>query len=277
MARISAGRTALYACACWGHMGFRFRRSLRIAPGLRLNFSKSGISTSIGGRGATYNIGPRGTRTTVGLPGTGLFWTSSSGRGSSASGEDSSFGDNSPSSSARAAGCGWVVALIALIAVIGMCSSKTPAPSTSTPTAAPQASTFYVKVRSANCRSAPASTASVVTGVSRGDSVLVSEQLGDWSHVTDGGRDCWISSDLLSSTTADVGLSPAEADTASRAAVAVPLVSSAAGAGGSSSRNRRHSQSSFDGDCPCSGSRVCIGPRGGRYCITSGGNKRYGV
>ncbi|SEH12729.1 SH3 domain-containing protein [Sphingopyxis sp. YR583] len=31
------------------------------------------------------------------------------------------------------------------------------------------------------------------------------------------------------------------------------------------------------GSCPCSGYNVCIGPRGGRYCITSGGNKRYGV
>jgi hypothetical protein len=31
------------------------------------------------------------------------------------------------------------------------------------------------------------------------------------------------------------------------------------------------------GDCPCNGGRVCVGPRGGRYCITSGGNKRYGV
>ena len=28
--------------------------------------------------------------------------------------------------------------------------------------------------------------------------------------------------------------------------------------------------------CPCGGGRVCVGPRGGRYCITSGGNKRYG-
>lgn len=27
--------------------------------------------------------------------------------------------------------------------------------------------------------------------------------------------------------------------------------------------------------CPCSGSKLCVGPRGGRYCITSGGNKRY--
>ncbi|RVU03982.1 hypothetical protein EOE18_13720 [Novosphingobium umbonatum] len=34
---------------------------------------------------------------------------------------------------------------------------------------------------------------------------------------------------------------------------------------------------SSDGSCPCNGGNVCVGPRGGRYCITSGGNKRYGV
>lgn len=27
--------------------------------------------------------------------------------------------------------------------------------------------------------------------------------------------------------------------------------------------------------CPCSGSNNCVGPRGGIYCYTSGGNKRY--
>jgi hypothetical protein len=27
--------------------------------------------------------------------------------------------------------------------------------------------------------------------------------------------------------------------------------------------------------CPCGGGHVCVGPRGGRYCITAGGNKRY--
>ena len=30
-----------------------------------------------------------------------------------------------------------------------------------------------------------------------------------------------------------------------------------------------------DATCPCSGSFNCTGPRGGQYCITSGGNKRY--
>ena len=57
-------------------MGFRFRRRVRILPGLYLNISKRGVSTSIGGHGATLNISKRGTRTTLGLPGTGLSWRS---------------------------------------------------------------------------------------------------------------------------------------------------------------------------------------------------------
>ena len=59
-------------------MGFRFRRSIRIGKGLRLNLSKSGVSLSAGGRGASFNIGPRGTSSTVGIPGTGLSYRSSS-------------------------------------------------------------------------------------------------------------------------------------------------------------------------------------------------------
>jgi Protein of unknown function (DUF4236) len=56
-------------------MGFRFHRSIRILPGLRLNFGKRGISASIGVRGAHVTYGPTGTRTTVGLPGSGLSYT----------------------------------------------------------------------------------------------------------------------------------------------------------------------------------------------------------
>jgi hypothetical protein len=134
-----------------------------------------------------------------------------------------------------------------------------------------------VKVRSANCRSAPAATARVISGVSRGDSILVSEQSGNWSHVTDPGRDCWISSDLLSSDAPDLSLPAAAHDSTSATAAAVGLVSGAASAGRSKPRRTHRARSAFDGSCPCSGSRVCIGPRGGRYCITSGGNKRYGV
>jgi hypothetical protein len=56
-------------------MGFRFRRSVKLFPGLRLNFGKRGISASIGVRGAHVTYGPSGTRTTFGLPGSGLSYT----------------------------------------------------------------------------------------------------------------------------------------------------------------------------------------------------------
>jgi hypothetical protein len=62
-------------CADNTAMGFRFRRSVKLFPGLRLNFGKRGISASIGVRGAHVTYGPTGTRTTVGLPGSGLSYT----------------------------------------------------------------------------------------------------------------------------------------------------------------------------------------------------------
>jgi hypothetical protein len=55
-------------------MGLRFRRSVRLFPGVRLNFSRSGVSTSIGVRGATMTLGPRGTYANVGILGSGLSY-----------------------------------------------------------------------------------------------------------------------------------------------------------------------------------------------------------
>lgn len=56
-------------------MGFRFRKAIKLFPGVRLNLSKSGVSTTIGVRGASVNIGKSGSRATVGLPGTGISYS----------------------------------------------------------------------------------------------------------------------------------------------------------------------------------------------------------
>lgn len=53
-------------------MALRIRKSFKVAPGLRINVSKSGISTSIGGKGVTANLSKRGTKVTTSLVGTGL-------------------------------------------------------------------------------------------------------------------------------------------------------------------------------------------------------------
>ena len=58
-------------------MGWRFRKSIRIIPGVRVNLGKKGASVSLGGRGLTHTVGPKGSRTTVGIPGTGISYSTS--------------------------------------------------------------------------------------------------------------------------------------------------------------------------------------------------------
>ncbi len=55
-------------------MGFRFRRSVTLIPGVRLGVSRSGPSISVGVRGARLSLSSRGIRTTVGVPGSGLSY-----------------------------------------------------------------------------------------------------------------------------------------------------------------------------------------------------------
>lgn len=57
-------------------MGFRFFKRVKLLPGVSLNFSKSGVSTTIGPRGAKVTFGNGKVRETVGIPGTGISYTS---------------------------------------------------------------------------------------------------------------------------------------------------------------------------------------------------------
>jgi hypothetical protein len=56
-------------------MGLRFRSSIRIAKGVRLNLGKKSASLSLGGNGMTVNLSRKGAKATFGLPGTGLSYT----------------------------------------------------------------------------------------------------------------------------------------------------------------------------------------------------------
>src|SRR5258706_9858448 len=57
-------------------MHIRFRRTFKIFPGVRLNVSRHGISTSVGPRGMHLTFNKFGVRQSVGLPGSGLSETS---------------------------------------------------------------------------------------------------------------------------------------------------------------------------------------------------------
>ena len=54
-------------------MGWRYRKRIKLFPGVFLNISKSGISINVGTKGANVTLGPKGSYVNTGLPGTGLY------------------------------------------------------------------------------------------------------------------------------------------------------------------------------------------------------------
>ena len=54
-------------------MAWNYRKRIKIAPGIHLNFSNKGISTSIGPKGAKVTFGKDGTYLNKSIPGTGLY------------------------------------------------------------------------------------------------------------------------------------------------------------------------------------------------------------
>lgn len=203
----------------YGHgMGFRFRRSVRIIPGIRLNFSKSGISTSIGGRGATINFSKRGTRTTVGIPGTGLSYSEMVPKADGSPHQAQM--PNGDQASNQANGClallviGLVIALA--ISIKGIVSSNQTYPQAGSVT--PAVESRRVTAKYLNCRLKPDQHSKRASRLVRGDTVTliptdqnaesttsqfgqpntVNTQIavqgtdGQWVQVSvDGGR-CWV-------------------------------------------------------------------------------------
>ena len=252
-------------------MGFRFRKSVKIMPGVRLNFSKSGVSTSVGGSGATVNISSRGTRHTVGVPGTGLSFSSFRPKSESSDGA-------SASSTETSGGCGCLLLAglgVLLLARCGGDESKIddkgnlPSIEKIGPAGAPsvvaaqfdEGSDVYVTATALNARMEPSASGTVVGKFARGDRLEVRERSGDWLKVVQGATVAWIAASHVS-----------------RSAPVQSLTSESRPTRRSNFGGRTPRDSGYGGGaCSCGGGKVCIGPRGGRYCITSGGNKRYGV
>jgi len=140
-----------------------------------------------------------------------------------------------------------------------------------------------------NCRSAPETSGRLVSRIPAGTSVVVMSRLSKWSLVDRVKAGCWVLSRYLDDGAAISSNFSAQNYRATRARSLSQATrnhprSYAFGYSpprkhrrSSTSRRSRSSFSYGGGSCPCSGGNVCIGPRGGRYCITSGGNKRYGV
>ena len=101
-------------------MGLRYRRSIRLGRGLRINLSKSGASLSVGGRGATVNLGRRGVRTTVGLPGSGLSYSETKPWHQGAAHRAGELATSLVPGRRGSAIIGWIILLIAVVAIVAL-------------------------------------------------------------------------------------------------------------------------------------------------------------
>lgn len=91
-------------------MGWRFSKRVKLLPGLSLNLSKSGVSTSIGARGAHVTIGHGKVRQTVGIPGTGISYTDVQSMQASSSHTELAPLETAPAAISSETESGWVTA-----------------------------------------------------------------------------------------------------------------------------------------------------------------------
>lgn len=104
-------------------MGIRFRKSFKVAPGVRLNVGKKSSSVSLGGKGFRTSVSTTGKRTnTIGIPGTGISHISTSGSKQSKV-KHHTTSHQKPASSLMLKICGvimWIIGILALLlAIVG--------------------------------------------------------------------------------------------------------------------------------------------------------------
>jgi uncharacterized protein YgiM (DUF1202 family) len=152
----------------------------------------------------------------------------------------------------------------------------------------------FVSGSSLNCRAEPDRQAEVLGRFTRGTQLEVLERRDGWGRIeADGTPSCWVSEQFLSeepipeeSAQAEEALRPSfevAADPEPRASTSRHTSSQRQATARSSesrprgsSRAAPRSRPSVGGACPCGSGRVCVGPRGGRYCLNSTGTRRYG-
>lgn len=97
-------------------MAWNYRKRIKIAPGVHLNLSKGGISTSIGPKGAKISIGKNGVYLNTSIPGTGLYSRTK------LSGNDKSNSLNSlmENATSKPSNSNWLFGLATIFFIIGI-------------------------------------------------------------------------------------------------------------------------------------------------------------
>jgi hypothetical protein len=103
---------------------------------------------------------------------------------------------------------------------------------------------------------------SIIGGLEKGDLITIYGNEGEWVRISpDGSVENWVSSKNICSGK----------DCWKKVSLPVkPKLTES-----ESPQIKTQKTDNSTSLCPCSGTKNCTGPRGGSYCITSGGKKRY--
>ena len=130
----------------------------------------------------------------------------------------------------------------------------------------------YVNTEKINIRNAPVD-GRIIGYLKRGKQVLIYDRKGEWERISkENETPKWVSSKLLC-TGSSCYINSVQNSYSSYSSK-LPLNTNRTSSF-KSSNQAKSSAGLSSGSCPCSGISNCVGPRGGIYCITSGGNKRY--
>ena len=117
-------------------MALRFRKSIRLAPGIRLNVSLGGLSVTLGGAPLSLNLSRKGVRGTASLPGTGLSATTQLAQFSPPGDSPATVTPAGANDAKQARGCG-VAMILAIFAALAAWLASGPGGAPTPPPAPP--------------------------------------------------------------------------------------------------------------------------------------------
>lgn len=102
-------------------MGLRFRKSVKIAPGVKINFGKKSMGMSIGGKygGMSFNT-KNGARVRSSIPGTGISYSTKVGGSKSKSNTAINQNQNTHTASKPVSLRWWYITIIVIFAIGGL-------------------------------------------------------------------------------------------------------------------------------------------------------------
>lgn len=105
-------------------MVFRFRRTMKIAPGVKLNLTKKGISARLGPKGFGVTTGTSGTTVSAGIPGSGFHVSQKLNKGKAAPSQEAcSVTESNNKPLAKGLGLfGWIGVTVIILSILWIIS-----------------------------------------------------------------------------------------------------------------------------------------------------------